>query len=138
MGGGKPIAALFAEQRQAAERRLNGAAQPIVDAHLVELVGIDLAEIRAVDRVENVIGIAAFLRSDDPLVFGDEERPRRQRPENAHGARIPERGERLHGVELRVEILGAELLHQLGQIGRRGKLRPGKKRQDRDDEAAKQ
>ena len=117
--GGEPGVAVGAEQGQRAERRLDRAAQPVVDDDPVEAVGGDARDLLAAHRVAQPGSvppavddqtIAAVGRAAQPVVA--------QRLQDRHGARVAELAERDDRLFLGGEAVAAEPGDQRREIRR--------------------
>jgi hypothetical protein len=122
---------IVAEEREIAERGVDGAAQAIVDPHLLERILRGLAERRAADGIEDLEADAAGLGDDELMLGRGVERAVGQRLQHAHGARVARRAQGFDRLDLGGEIVRGELLHQLFETGGPRERRQGHEREKR-------
>ena len=112
----EPVLGVRAEERELAHGGVDLAAQPIVDANLVDGVAIDLAQWRMIDGIEQLELVARFLGDDHLVVGGGIENAVGQGLERGGGAGVAQRSQRVDRGDLALEVIGAELIDELAQI----------------------
>ncbi len=119
--GGEAIGLVRTEQHEAAQRRGDGAAQPVVDRNFLKPVRLRFAQLFAADGIADGDGIAIAL-GDDELAVEREKPAVMQRLQRRHRLAVAERAQGFDRREPGGKAFGRELLHRgrktVGGMGR--------------------